>query len=196
MIIILEGTNGVGKTTYAKSLAKNLGFPVYCPFRAGDKNIHRGGKSVFKEKLTDYRVPYKTHVDDLYVADFIGSVGANIILDRSLPSAIAYGNHLKDRWVPDDTNSLLSFWQSLFQNEKVLYVWLFAPYDISNERSKQRLESFWPLEKEDHACLEEEFKTIHDKIMFPKLAIDTGWTLFSRGVEKIERILRVVEDDE
>ena len=194
MIIILEGVNGVGKTTYANILAKNLELTVYCPFRSGDPNIHRGGRSNFKKNLEEFHVPYKTHVDDLYVADFLGSTRTSVILDRSMSSAIAYGQLDRDRWLPDDMAQLLEFWQSLFQKEKVLYVWLFtSSHDVAYERAMKRSDSFWPLDVDSFVFLEEEFSAIYDRISLPKLKIDTGYTLLSRGVEKIERALGVLK---
>lgn len=97
MILILDGLNGTGKTTIAKRLAERYTYPIYRVFRrpdtpGGDVHWSSGSDTSETSFLKSVGVPYNTFVDDLYTADFLAKVRPRgVILDRSLPSAFAYG---------------------------------------------------------------------------------------------------------
>ena len=72
-VIILEGVNGTGKSLYAKKLAGGLNAAIIRTFRQGD-NHHFTGDTPMERDLKALGVPYNTHVDEMYVADFIGKL--------------------------------------------------------------------------------------------------------------------------
>lgn len=86
-MLVIEGGVGTGKTTLGKRLYSALGWPLYRSFRPGWEG-HEPGAELPKELR--FHVPVNTWVDDLYLADFVMSVGTDVIVDRSMPSALAY----------------------------------------------------------------------------------------------------------
>lgn len=172
MIIILEGLNGTGKTTVAKALSDLLGAPIYKPFRR-ETDVHYTGENqrqlFLKNRL---HLPINTHIEDLYIADFISVVRPRMILDRSLPSAIAYGLAEGDPLLPkqEDLDQLVRFWETLLLPASPLYVWMHAPYKVAQERCQGRE---WPLTPEKSKLLYQQFDCVYDKITMPKLAINT-----------------------
>jgi thymidylate kinase len=133
-VIIFEGVNGVGKTTIAREVGKRLGIPVYRAFRSDGDNhyVNRGESTLYK--LNEWKVPFNTFVDDLYMADFLRATNADLILDRSLPSAIAYAKIYQQQRIPDQTD-LVRFWLSLIREINPLFVWLTADYEVACNRT-------------------------------------------------------------
>ena len=185
MIVILEGVNGVGKTTYAKLLSTHLGIPRYRAFKA-NLEVHWGDNHPMELLLKDkFKVPLNTHVEDLFSADLLGRIGGDVVLDRSLPSAIAYGLLENDPLLPTDTLELFHYWMSLLRDRKVLYVWMTAQYAVARSRSESREQPWWPLNMKTFAELESIFRVLHDQWEMDKLVIDTGETSIGDGVEQI-----------
>lgn len=87
MLLVIEGGVGTGKTTLGKRLYAALGWPLYRSFRPGWDGHEPGAE--LPEALRR-NVPVNTWVDDLYLVDFVMSVGTDVIVDRSMPSALAY----------------------------------------------------------------------------------------------------------
>lgn len=196
MIVIFEGTNGVGKSTYANALSKKFGAPVIRPFRSGDTDLHWGhsGKDRFQMLRDELRVPVNTHVDDLYVADFLATYQVDAILDRSVPSAVAYGilnddlgGWYKHKGVP---RTLMAFWHSLIKNAShpVVYIWLRA----SHKMAKQRCDGRWCPNKSEYDKLEKYFAKAFQDIELPKKQIQTDRVDLEDGVKIVERMLKEV----
>lgn len=177
MIIILEGLNGTGKSSCAQELSQWLEWPVYRPFRRGNSDLHWGHEGDAERVLRDdFRIPLNCHIEDLFTADLLGTLRANVILDRSLPSAVAYGvlhNHL-DGYYKDLSASrkLVGFWQELMtqQGGDVLYVWMTAAYDVC----KRRCEGRWFPSQADWRTLDRLFTLMFERsITVPKCHITT-----------------------
>lgn len=84
MIVVLEGASGSGKSTLMKELVARTAWPVYRAFRSNE-NDHAPGAA-----LKALGIPVNTWMEDLYAADLLSVVRGNVILDRSIPSALAY----------------------------------------------------------------------------------------------------------
>lgn len=187
-IIVLEGINGVGKTTYAQALASATRLPVYRAFR-DNIGAHWGEKSERERLLKErFGVPLNTHVDDLYVADFLASFKAGAILDRSMPSAIAYGLEQGSLIVSDAQREMLQFWETslISSGARVAYVWLKAPYDVAKARCEGRA---WPMNKTVHNRLDKVFERVFQATRLPKRQINTGDIAAADGVKSILKML-------
>lgn len=189
-IIVLEGVNGLGKTTYAQRLSERLGVPVYRAFR--DKiSEHWGDRSERELMLREqFGVPLNTHVDDLYAADIVSRLGAGVIFDRSLPSALAYGKLQGDAFVEKSGGKMLEFWEAILVSSAlpVRYVWLRGEYELAKERCAGRASS-WPLTKAKYAVLEKVFEKVFAKTRLPKQQINVGSVEYVAGVASIVRSL-------
>lgn len=172
-MIIFEGCNGVGKTTYAKELGRILEAPVYRAFR-GDQALHYQGEL---ENARSLGVPVNTFVDDMYVADLSRVLRNEVILDRSLPSAVAYNGMVSPIWA-----ARLEEWDSrLFKSATpVLVVWLEAPWSVA----KDRMGAYRPDSAEyDH--LERVFSWCMSKINSRIFHIDTSTVGVKAGVRSV-----------
>lgn len=180
MIVILEGCNGVGKSAYAAALASYLDAPVLRPFRPSPDH-HWNGRTPLEGLLRHLGVPINTHVDDLYIADILGQLGPlaprDVVLDRSVPSAIAYGS------AGSDPGGLYDYWQSQLRGlSHVVYVWLVCPWELARERADGR----WFPGLESYQRLENSFDGLFEEFAGDKLIIDTKATGFiEEGVERI-----------
>lgn len=76
--MILEGPDGLGKSTFAAELSKRTGIPIYKPATAG----------VAPENIT----AATSQAEDIGAWGVILSTGVDVILDRAFPSEWVYGN--------------------------------------------------------------------------------------------------------
>lgn len=193
MIYILEGVNGVGKTRYAKMLREQLDIPIVRPFRNGSlmDDCHWNADPKLKSNkwqttLEAMGVPINTHVDDLYVADFLATFRMDCILDRSVPSAVAYGilHHHRGGWYDDGANvtDLLELWQRTMHILPSRYVWLRAPYEVAKNRA-----SGWTPNKKQYDVLDKTFARCFRWIRMPKRQINTAEVTAEDGVAQIIR---------
>ena len=185
MIIVLEGVNGTGKSTYAKKISGGLNAVVIRPFRQGDGH-HFTGNTPIERDLKALGVPYNTHVDEMYVADIIGRLARggqrfSVVLDRSIGSAIAH----HDRPL-SDSGKLVDVWYRLMgQDAPVLYVWLTAPWHVAQARLAAEQRAFAGDAEARHNKLQGLFRHAYDLIPYNKLTIDTATTLVDEGVRKV-----------
>jgi thymidylate kinase len=183
MIIILEGVNGVGKSTYATLLSAKLRLPIIRPFRI-NHTTHTGNDSKYELELKKYGVKPNTHIDDLYVADLLRQLQSGAILDRAIPSAIAYAKMRGESFPPKDKyKNLLAFWEGMIQSisQPLLYVWMRAEYDDARERAGAR----WPLNKAKFNSLETTFDQAFKTLHIPKKQINTSTVDVSEGIKII-----------
>lgn len=196
MIIMLDGTNGVGKTTYAYKLSEMLGIKVCRVFRSSDKELHWGSadKGAIEKELKSLKVPINTHIDDIFMADFIKTFQVDAILDRTIVSAVAYGrvySHLRG-WYKEKGNvaRLMEFWSALIEGCKhpISYVWLDAAYDVSKRRcDAKRLPN-----KVDYERLRAVYRNVFRNIEFPKICINTDSVSIADGIGRIIRLSQII----
>lgn len=155
MIYILEGVNGVGKSAAAKAIqaqAHNEFIPSWRPFRSGS-DVHWGHtEDETGQMLRDFGVPLNTFVDDLYVADALSTLRPehHVILDRSLPTAIAYGRIHQETWIDLHSYDIWNYWVNrLNLAGRVFWIQLQAPYEVTKERCEGR----WCPNKDDWTAL-------------------------------------------
>jgi thymidylate kinase len=187
MLVIFEGINGSGKTTYAEELSKITGAKIGKVFRAGNNKLHWGDNSDLKDMLTDLKVPLDTHIDDLFMADFLSTFKVNVILDRTIVSAIAYGRTYGnlDGWYREKNvvGKLINFWSYLIGkcNPPMLYVWLQVSYEALANRCNGR----WYPNKLEYNKLSKEYRKLFFRIQFPKIVIPTEYKSVDDGLKRI-----------
>ncbi len=129
-IIVVEGCEGVGKTTLAQALSGRLGVPVIRPFRP--PGVHHGTGSEHEQILIDLDIPYNTWIDDMYVADLLRTFRTGGVLDRSFPSALVHHSGPPKRQVEKAWN----LWQLMLnQAGGALYVWIQGSYELARSRT-------------------------------------------------------------
>lgn len=192
-VVILEGLNGVGKSTYAKLLSEKFKVPIVRPFRHSKTDIHwgHGEGAKLQAALERFGVPVNTHVDDLYVADFLSLYEVGAILDRGVPSGIIYPLMRGERtpWADGDfVGNLVMFWlHQLSRLRNKVYVWLHAPYDTAQQRCGER----WCPERSEYTKMHDWYAMTYDLIRgFPKTSVDTSKAALGDGVEEICRALK------
>lgn len=172
-VIVLEGHNGVGKSSLARALSTKLGVPIIRPFRNANTDQHLGhegtGPTAINVALRSFGVPVNTFVDDFYVADFLAASKVGAILDRSMPSAIAYG-FMRHEMSLGHGQKLLDLWQTmLLSAQRTLYVQLGAPKDVL----KKRCEGRWFPSAKEFDRLDKAFTLCFRSIKLPKKQIVT-----------------------
>jgi len=187
MIVIFEGANGVGKTTYIDRLTGMLNIRTFRPWLEAKTACKQNGTRSYGA-LDNFGIPVNTHVDDFYVADFVGAFNLDVVLDRSLPSAIVYGT-LPGADAGTEM-AMLKYWQLMIKRasqNRVLYIWLNAPY----ETCKERLEGErWYPKKAEYEKLHKQYERIFHAIKLPKIQINTGDTLVDTGMKRICQALK------
>lgn len=188
MIIILEGANGVGKTTYAEALEKALGIKRFRPWsqlKAEGRKLNNIQEHPAVVRLTSMRVEVNSHIEDMYAANFLAETGLGAIVDKSIPSAIAYDALGNIELAP---SAVLKAWQELLLDIKPtpLYVWLVSPHEVAKERVADR----WMPTKAQHVKLVNKFKALFDAIKLQKMRIDTSQVEVKDGVRRIVKAVR------
>lgn len=193
MLIMLDGANGVGKSTYAYRMKERFGIPVCRVFRSGNKELHWGSTDKeLQDELAKLKVPINTHIDDLFMADFMLTFQVDAILDRTLASAIAYGRtyNKMDGWYHEKGNArrLLDFWVGLISrcSQPAFYVWLDAPYGVAKERCDGR----WCPNKKEYDRLRREYERVFSRLPFKKIRLDTTLHGVDKGINRIADAVR------
>jgi len=171
MIVIAEGINGSGKTSLCEQLERRTRWPVFRSFRRAGRNFNE-----IVEGMRQIGIPVNSYIEDVLVAEVLGQVGRNVILDRSLPSAIAYGSLYGEF---DENDPRIKSWMDVWQESllqgggPVVYLYLGCCYEDSKKRCKH--EKF-PLEDEKdwwHVATQLD-RTCGMVNRIPKLSIDTS----------------------
>lgn len=183
MIILLEGINGVGKTTYAEMLSKILKIQYYHALKNGNMDVHWGEKGEKERALREVGAPLNTHIEDLYLADMLKTFNINAVIDRSMPSAIAYGKveRLEYLKTAEECVKVYSLWEKMMPLD-VLYVYMLCDYNVAKERCKNRK---WPLNKIKYDKLKKVFAQLFQKIRYEKMIIDTTIIHPQEGINRI-----------
>lgn len=190
MILLIEGVNGTGKTTLAQALSKKTGFPIYRPFRTSMTD-HTELPDKFRDGLRTMGVPVNTHAEDLYLADFLAHQyqhsPVDLILDRSMPSAVAYG--LADNTMPIPGVSVLPaattlylVWEERMLATDVLWVHLHASFETVRERSGARAPN-----RERYNILSKHFNQMLVRTKLERLVLNTDSLTTDQAVDRIDR---------
>lgn len=193
-LVILEGANGVGKSTYAKRLEIAMNALTLRPFRP-NSDFHFRGTSDLEAKLRAARVPVNSHIEDFYAADLLSKIEpktkANFVFDRSLPSALVYSGWPSALYVTAaPRTSMIDFWESILEPiQNRLYVWLDGSADTCEGRQMTRSEARETrTSRPSFAVLQREFDQIFNQIKMPKLYIDTSLDDVNDGLDAVLRM--------
>lgn len=105
MITVLEGPIGSGKSTTGRLLSQRMNTPLYRPFRL-HRDDHTPGIVEPRLVRIGLALPTNSWQEDMYVADVLAALRPSAILDRSMPSALAY-----ERKLPvDDQQVVAGMW--------------------------------------------------------------------------------------
>lgn len=184
-VIVFEGANGVGKSTFIANLPSALGVKSYRAFRNAQEIKKKTGSDDYG-MLSLFGVPVNTHVEDFLIADMVAAFDVGIALDRSLPSAIVCGT------LPGAEEgvemSMLRYWEETIKSgNKVLYVWLTAPYDVAKKRIAAHR---WCPNKAVYDALQKGYMKMFARIKLPKIHLDTSQQTVSKGVKRICQALK------
>lgn len=134
MKVILEGGCGRGKTTLGNELALLTAVPLYRPFRHTDH--------ISKEQMDAMRQEIGLSIngweEDLYVADFIANVQCSVILDRSMPSALAYNEASSNPLSFTQRQAVLELWAQRITAARATLVLLVGSETVRKKRSPTR----------------------------------------------------------
>lgn len=182
-IVVLEGPNGVGKTTYARVLSDLLEIPMLRPLRQDPDNHWDGAE---REALHGLHVPVNTFVDDVYAADFLVQTNQGAVLDRSMPSALVYSQVIGGEGYPAPTLAHLDWWQSRLEHHagKVLVVFMESTLDVIQERVGSRAPT-----TSNFNALSRAFGKVFKHVMLPKMVITTSKHPVAQGVDMVVRKL-------
>lgn len=141
-ILVLEGAKGAGKTSLSAMLQEELDWPVYRAFRKGGEQHNPGATSGWAKLL---RFPINTWMEDMFVADVCSVAKPNLIMDRSMPSAVAYesmGVSRSDEWhklrTPVDFRVALTAWADRMRRARSTIVFLKGTPKLLHMRNGAR----------------------------------------------------------
>jgi hypothetical protein len=103
---IVEGACGVGKSTLARALANEVGAPVYRPFRGTNDHI----PDFVVRQMQDLGISVNGWEEDLYTADLMANVPFPVVIDRSMPSAMAWDAVRSEPLEPRNRRAILRLW--------------------------------------------------------------------------------------
>jgi len=201
MLVMLDGINGVGKSTVAKLITERTGLKSVRPFR-DSPDVHwrsfndgdAAGESEVEEHLRAARVPFNTFVDNLYLADIVSKLGADTIMDRTMHSSVAYGLVKGEELYRDArlANWMVGYWESLIQRCRYprVFALLTCDYEVSAARCER--EGRWHPPHHIHRQLAGSFFDLHRESRLNPIIIDTtemdANTVATRVLDHLRRI--------
>lgn len=192
-VIVLDGLNGVGKSAAARVLSARLGIPIIRPFRHADANHHLGrepGRGT-QRTLRGLGIPANTFVDDIYTADLVTALNASALLDRSMPSAVAYGLLYKDVSDLNQALALVDEWQRMWTAYQGDFVYVHMVADQATMR--ERLVGRWAPDSAEERKLDNAFRLVYRWLRVRKVQLDT--TKLTSPEDTAERILEAFRAD-
>lgn len=145
MIVVIEGPIGAGKTSLGRALIPLMDAPLYRPFRLR-RDDHTPGIGDPRLSAVADVLPVNTYLEDMYVADLLSVLKKpSVILDRSLPSGLAY-NQAGDRALPLGALRILaSVWADRMVEADAMVIYMDAPRDRCRKVAGTR---YWEREDE------------------------------------------------
>lgn len=134
MRLILEGPSGAGKTTLAKELKSITGVPIYRAFRGTDERINP--KMV--ADMQDLGLSVNGWQEDLYIADLISVINSDVILDRSMPSSMAWNEVNSDALGERERRAVVRIWSERIVAARAIVVLLGCDEAERHGRSPER----------------------------------------------------------
>lgn len=179
-MIIMEGANGGGKTSYARALSGLLDAPLYRAFRRPGADHHNGNDM---ERLQNLGVPVNTWMDDMYLADLSRIIGNEVIVDRSMPSAVVYEIVQRQGTMRVDWVHYMTEWERLLKMSvrPALVVHLVAPYEVACERMTGHKPS-----EDEYWMLGAWYDRVLSLLDIPVLTIDTSVRAIPSGVRMVK----------
>lgn len=135
MRLIMEGGCGAGKSTLAEALSTITATPVYRPFRTPGTHITQKQMDFIRQ---DIGLAINGWEEDLYVADLLSVVNASVILDRSLPSALAYNGASSEPLPQRQVDSITRLWMAKMSAARATLVLVECAEAKREERSPHR----------------------------------------------------------
>lgn len=181
MILMLEGANGTGKTTLAQALSQRWSVPLYRVFKTQAPNTHAPDGLVVKTEadgtlaqLASLGVELNSHVEELFLIDFLSVFKPSAIMDRGMPSAIAYGREQVRLGIRQATDWEVAWdiWEERASGAGVVYVWLTAPHPVAKARCLEQGRQ--GAKKEVHDRLHKSFEWTFNRTKLQKVRIDTS----------------------
>jgi len=145
MIIILEGTEGTGKTKLASRFCEEQGYVLYKCLRLNLETVPHWTEELLSE-YHGYGVMVNTFAEELFTADLLLTLtkagqAPKVVIDRSMPSALAYSS-----LQPGDAKAewLWAHWARLSVENSILFE-LIASSEVAisrlSESDPRRFES-------------------------------------------------------
>ena len=129
MIVVIEGAIGAGKTSLGRALNSMMNAPLYRPFRL-QRDDHTPGIGDPRVALVESAMPVNTYLEDMYVADLLAALrDPVVILDRSLPSGLAYNQAGAHGLPTEQLQILASLWAERMVQAHALVIYMDAPRD-------------------------------------------------------------------
>lgn len=135
MKLIIEGACGRGKSTLAKELALITAVPVYRPFRGFSEHITVADATKMQDELG---LSINGWEEDIYIADFLANVNASVILDRSLPSALAYNEVSTRALLARQRRMVVDLWTERMHAARATLLILRGSEEVRAKRSPMR----------------------------------------------------------
>lgn len=128
-VVILEGARGTGKTTLGKAIKELTGWPLFKGFYSGVG--HNPGEH--DPRIAQLKLPIKSWVEDMFFADLLATAKPNIIMDRAMPTGIAY-----TEMSAEDKHAALGMWADRMRAAEAKIILLHAGPEACDMRAADR----------------------------------------------------------
>lgn len=179
MLVVVEGAMGAGKTALASALGRHSGWPVYRAFRAhGDG--HDIGSDHRVKLLTAIGLPVNSWQEDLFIADIAAVTRPSLILDRSLPSALAWN---ASAFTAREAHVALDLWAERIVAARAVLVLVEASEELRRSRTSRWLGG-------EAEAISRNIHRAASIVGLPVLAIDTGKVTLDQATIQVVNAIR------
>jgi len=152
-MIVFEGINKTGKTTIAEKLSGVVKFPIV---RVVNVSQNKGLAPLVKS-IEQLGSPTNDFYEDMVIMEFINQTGfKSVILDRSLPSSVAYRFYKNRKVISSD---ILNWWFTSLKANNGLYVWVDSSWEQVHSRG---LKQGWMENHGEYLDLHRVFFTLYE----------------------------------